>query len=165
MGLPPGEVFVHRNVGNLVVHSDLNCLSVLQFSVEVLKVKHIIVCGHYGCGAVSGVLSKERLGMIENWIGHICDVREKYAAVLERAPTEVEQARRLSEFNVVEQVLNVCSTSVVRDAWERAAELSVHGWIYDIADGLLRDLNCCMTAEADIKPVHSACLTQLEKLT
>ncbi|MCB0352901.1 MAG: carbonate dehydratase [Bdellovibrionales bacterium] len=154
VGLPPGEVFVHRNVGNLVVHSDLNCLAVLQFSVEVLKVKHIIVCGHYRCGAIAGALSQARLGMIENWIGHIADVREKYSAYIDSEPDSVERENRLSELNVVEQVINVCSTSVVKDAWERGAPLAVHGWIYDVADGLLRDLNCCVTSRSEVQALQ-----------
>jgi carbonic anhydrase len=140
VGLLPGELFVHRNIANVVVHTDLNCLSVMQFAVDVLKVKHIIVCGHYGCSGVRSALRCERIGLADNWLRHIQDVREKHACCLQGLPTESAQSNRLCELNVVEQVLNVCQTTIVRDAWERGQALSVHGWIYGIKDGLLRDL-------------------------
>ncbi|MBV9211747.1 MAG: carbonate dehydratase, partial [Acidobacteria bacterium] len=141
VGLSPGELFVHRNVANVVSHTDLNCLSVLQFSVEVLKVKHIIVCGHYGCGGVNAALNQDRLGLIDNWLRHVQDVVKKHEALL--ASIDDKQARldSLCELNVIEQVSNVCQTTVVQDAWERGQELAVHGWIYGLSDGLLRDLN------------------------
>ncbi len=140
VGLAPGELLVHRNVANVVVHADLNCLSVLQFAVEVLKVEHIIVCGHYGCGGVRAALRDDRLGLVDNWLRHVQDVRWKHQAELDNLPTEEQRHDRLCELNVVEQVVNVSQTTVVRDAWARNQALSVHGWIYDLHDGLLRDL-------------------------
>ena len=138
-GLQPGEVFVHRNVANVVVHTDLNCLSVMQFAVDVLKVKHIIVCGHYGCGGVRAALTGERLGLIDNWLRHIQDVRDKHAALL--APLGGESAAdRLCELNVIEQVVNVARTTILRDAWERRQAVTVHGWIYGLSNGQLRNL-------------------------
>ncbi len=138
-GLQPGEVFVHRNVANVVVHTDLNCLSVMQFAVDVLKVKHIIVCGHYGCGGVRAALTGERLGLIDNWLRHIQDVRDKHAALL--APLAGEAAAdRLCELNVIEQVVNVARTTILRDAWERGQAVTVHGWIYGLSNGQLRNL-------------------------
>ena len=138
-GLQPGEVFVHRNVANVVVHTDLNCLSVMQFAVDVLKVKHIIVCGHYGCGGVRAALTGERLGLIDNWLRHIQDVRDKHAALL--APLGGEAAaNRLCELNVIEQVVNVARTTILRDAWQRGQQVAVHGWIYGLSDGQLREI-------------------------
>ena len=139
IGLKPGQVFVHRNVANLVVHSDLNCLSVIQFAVDILKVKHIIVTGHYGCGGVQAAMYHKRLGLIDNWLRHIKDVRNKHRKLLEKFPQEF-RANRLCELNVIEQVVNVCETTVVQDAWARRQPLTVNGWIYSIEDGLLRDL-------------------------
>ena len=146
VGLAPGELFVHRNVANIVVHADLNCLSVLQFAVEVLKVEHIIVCGHYGCGGVRAALRDDRLGLVDNWLRHVQDVRWKHQAELDSLPTEEQRHDRLCEMNVVEQVVNVSQTTVVRDAWTRRQSLAVHGWIYDLHDGLLRDLAVSVTA-------------------
>ena len=146
VGLAPGELLVHRNVANVVVHADLNCLSVLQFAVEVLEVEHIIVCGHYGCGGVRAALRDDRLGLVDNWLRHVQDVRWKHQTELDSLPTEEEQHDRLCELNVVEQVVNVSQTTVVRDAWARDQSLSVHGWIYDLHDGLLRDLGVSVTA-------------------
>ena len=139
VGLPPGELFVHRNIANLVVHTDLNCLSVMQFAVEILKVEHIIVCGHYGCSGVQAVLRGDRLGLSDNWLRHIQDVRQKHEKTLADAGGEASD--RLCELNVIEQVANVRDTTIARDAWERGQELAVHGWIYGLHDGLLRDLN------------------------
>ena len=147
VGLVPGEMFVHRNVANVVVHTDLNCLSAIQFAVEVLRVEHIIVCGHYSCGGVLAALQSQRLGLIDNWLRHVQDVQAKYRAQLEALETEKHQHDRLCELNVIEQVANVSQTSVVRDAWSRGQALSVHGWIYSLADGLLRDLDVT-TSEA-----------------
>ena len=141
VGLAPGELFVHRNVSNVVVHTDLNCLSVLQFAVDVLRVKHVIVCGHYGCGGVLAALRDEKLGLIDNWLRHIQDVAAKHRAELGALPGERERLARLCELNVIEQVRNVGDTTVVRDAWRRGQALAVHGWIYDVRDGLLRDLD------------------------
>jgi len=140
IGLLPGEVFVHRNIANVVVHTDLNCLSVLQYAVDVLKVKHVMVVGHYGCGGVRAALRCDRVGLADNWLRHVQDVREKHDGCLCRLPDETARTARLCELNVVEQVSNVCQTTIVRDAWERGQALSVHGWIYGLQDGLLRDL-------------------------
>jgi carbonic anhydrase len=142
LGLMPGEVFVHRNIANVVVHTDLNCLSVIQFAVDVLKVKHIMVVGHYGCGGVRATVRCERVGLADNWLRHVQDVNEKHAGCLCRLPTEDARVERLCELNVVEQVANVCQTTIVRDAWDRGQKLWVHGWVYSLKDGLLRDLKC-----------------------
>jgi len=139
-GQEPGEVFVHRNVANLVVHTDLNCLSVMQFAVDVLRVRHVIVCGHYGCGGVKAALAGERHGLVDNWLRHVTDVRDKHAAALAALPDDGARWDRLCELNVVEQVLNVSQTTVLRDAWARGQAVSVHGWIYALKDGRLRDL-------------------------
>ncbi|HWM89642.1 MAG TPA: carbonate dehydratase [Thermoanaerobaculia bacterium] len=151
VGLLPGEMFVHRNVANVVVHTDLNCLSTLQFAVDVLRVGHIIVCGHYGCGGVLAALREEKLGLVDNWLRHVQDVRWKHQAQLDALETEALRHSRLCELNVVEQVVNVSQTTVVRDAWARGQELAVHGWVYDLRDGLLRDLGMggrCVTEPA-----------------
>lgn len=150
VGLLPGEMFVHRNVANVVVHTDLNCLSAIQFAVEVLRVRHIIVCGHYGCGGVLAALRDDKLGLIDNWLRHVQDVRRKHRTLLDGLPGESERHSRLCELNVMEQVANVSQTTVVRGAWDRGQELAVHGWIYDLGDGLLRDLHMCVTAEAEL---------------
>jgi len=151
VGLLPGELFVHRNVANVVVHTDLNCLSVIQFAVELLKVRHVIVCGHYGCSGVRAALGRDRLGLVENWLRHVQDVRNKHADVISVLAETAAQADRLCELNVIEQVVNVCETSILRDAWERGQEVSVHGWIYGIADGLLRDLGMTVDAAAQVE--------------
>lgn len=153
VGLLPGELFVHRNIANLVVHTDLNCLSVIQFAVELLKVRHIIVCGHYGCSGVQATLRGDRLGLSDNWLRHVQDVRLKHQRVLATVRDDSEAVDRLCELNVIEQVSNVCQTSVARDAWERGQELAVHGWIYGLHDGLLRDLNVTI---ADFHQVPAA---------
>ena len=145
VGLLPGELLVHRNVANVVVHADLNCLSVLQFAVEVLNVEHIIVCGHYGCGGVRAALRDDRLGLVDNWLRHVQDVMLKHRTELDRLPDEDEKHHRLCELNVIEQVANVSQTTVVRDAWARGQKLAVHGWIYALNDGLLRDLDVSVT--------------------
>jgi carbonic anhydrase len=147
VGLLPGEMFVHRNVANVVVHTDLNCLSAIQFAVETLRVGHIIVCGHYGCGGVLAALRDTRLGLIDNWLRHVQDVRAKHRAQLDAQPDEAQRHSRLCELNVIEQVVNVSQTTVVRDAWARGQALAVHGWIYDIRDGLLQDVGMTVTAE------------------
>jgi len=143
VNLPPGEVFVHRNIANVVVHSDLNCLSVIQYAVEVLKVKHIIVCGHYGCGGVKASMEDQDHGLIDNWLCHIKDVARFNADEL-KGLSECEKLDRMCELNVIEQVANVRHTSVVRNAWADGAELSVHGWIYNINNGILKDLDVCV---------------------
>jgi carbonic anhydrase len=150
VGLVPGEMFVHRNVGNVVVHTDLNCLSAIQFAVDVLKVRHVIVCGHYGCGGVLAALRDDKLGLVDNWLRHVQDVRSKHRAQLDALKTEAQRHNTLCELNVVEQAINISRTSIVRDAWLRGQELAVHGWIYDIRDGLLWDLGVCVTAESEI---------------
>jgi carbonic anhydrase len=141
-GLAPGEVFVHRNIANVVVHTDLNCLSVLQFAIDLLKVRHVIVCGHYGCSGVNAALHRQSVGLADNWLRHVQDVREKHAAELEAIADPATRGRRLCELNAREQVRNVCESSVVREAWKRGQPLSVHGWVYGIEDGLIRDLAC-----------------------
>ncbi len=145
VNLPPGEVFVHRNIANLVIHTDLNCLSVIQFAVEVLRVKHIIVCGHYGCGGVQAAMESGEHGLIDNWLCHIKDVGRLHSERLDRLDP-AEQFDLLCELNVKEQVLNVCNTTVVQKAWREGETLSVHGWIYDIKNGILKDLDTCITS-------------------
>jgi len=160
VGLAPGELFVHRNVANVVVHADLNCLSVIQFSVEVLRVSHIVVTGHYGCGGVLAALRDDRLGLVDNWLRHVQDVRWKHAAELDALPTEAQRHDRLCELNVVEQVVNVSQTTVVRDAWARGQQLTVHGWIYDLRDGLLRDLGISVRDAGDQASTKPALASQ-----
>jgi carbonic anhydrase len=138
--LLPGELFVHRNVANIVVHTDLNCLSVMQFAVDVLKVEHIMVVGHYGCGGVKAALERQRLGLIDNWLRHIADVHVKHRDKVAAAGDDLAQLDRLCELNVIEQVDNVCQTSIVRDAWDRGQDLTVHAWCYGLHDGIIRDL-------------------------
>lgn len=140
VGLPPGEMFVHRNVSNVVVHTDLNCLATIHYAVAVLRVRHIIVCGHYGCGGVLAALRDQKVGLVDNWLRHVQDVGNKHRTVVDSLANEAEQHRLLCELNVMEQVANVSKTTVVREAWEQGQKLAVHGWIYDLGDGLLRDL-------------------------
>jgi carbonic anhydrase len=141
-GLAPGEVFVHRNIANVVVHTDLNCLSVIQFAVDILKVRHIILCGHYGCSGVHAAMTKHRIGLSDNWLRHVQDVAAKHQRELGAIAAEDERHRRLCELNVEEQVRNISQCTAVQEAWERGQPLDVHGWIYDLKDGLLHDLNC-----------------------
>lgn len=148
VGLLPGEMFVHRNVANVVVHADLNCLSAIQFAVDVLRVKHIIVCGHYGCGGVLAALRDDHLGLIDNWLRHVQDVRLKHKEEVDALPAEADRHKRLCELNVIEQVINVNQTTVVREAVARGQEISVHSWIYDLADGIIRDLDGSSTSAA-----------------
>ena len=161
VGLLPGELFVHRNLANLVVHTDLNCLSVMQFAVDILKVRHIIVCGHYGCSGVQAALRRDRIGLSDNWLRHVQDVREKHGAQLDAAKGEAAAAARLSELNVIEQVANVCQTTIARDAWERNQPLTVHGWIYGIDNGLLRDLNTSVTATQEADMIYRTAIAAL----
>jgi carbonic anhydrase len=152
LGLAPGELFVHRNIANVVVHSDLNCLTVLQFAIDVLKVKHIIICGHYGCSGVHAALTNRRVGLADNWLRHVQDVQQKHEKYLgEVMPTQA-RADRLCELNVTEQVINVAQTTVVRDAWERGQPLSIHGWVYGLQDGLLRDLGMSVSKIEELAP-------------
>jgi len=163
VGLQPGEIFVHRNIANVVVHTDLNCLSVAQFAVDVIKVRHIIVCGHYGCGGVRAALRSDRLGLVDNWLRHIQDVRDKHEPLLKVLDNEVERVDRLCELNVIEQVLNVCQTSIVRDAWQRGQELTVHSWIYGLHDGLIRDLGMAVGSWKEVEKAHRKAITSLTK--
>lgn len=156
-GLRPGEVFVHRNVANVVVHTDLNCLSVLQYAIAVLRVEHVIVCGHYGCGGVKAAIEGPTLGLIDNWLRHIQDVRDRHSAMLADLP-EDDRWQALCELNVVEQVRNVARTTILADAWLSGQPVTVHGWVYDLADGLLRDLNTSVSGigELDTVPARAA---------
>jgi carbonic anhydrase len=158
VGLLPGELFVHRNVANLVVHTDFNCLSVLQYAIDVLNVEDVIVCGHYGCGGVRAAYEKASLGLIDNWLRHVQAVRDRYHTVIVEAADEEGRIGRLCELNVIEQVRHVCETTIVQDAWRRGQPLAVHGWIYDLTDGLLRDLGYTVTsaAEAAVAIAHPA---------
>ncbi|HEX8603975.1 MAG TPA: carbonate dehydratase [Pseudoduganella sp.] len=151
LGLLPGDVFVHRNIANVVVHSDLNCLSVLQFAIEVLKVKHVIIVGHYGCKGVHAALTGARVGLVDNWLRHVQDVSQKHERYLGTVLDERVRSEKLVELNVVEQVVNVCSTTIVQDAWDRGQQLSVHGWVYGINDGHLHDLGMTINALPDLQ--------------
>jgi carbonic anhydrase len=162
LGMLPGDVFVHRNVANVVVHTDLNCLSVMQFAVDVLKVKHIIVTGHYGCGGVTAAVEKRKLGLIDNWLRHVQDVQAKHSSCLQPLQGTPALVDRMCELNVIEQVINVAQTSVVQDAWERGQNLNIHGLIYSIKDGLLRDLNMSVSCEADVDPRYREALKVVE---
>ena len=161
VGLLPGEPFVHRNIANVVVHSDLNCLSVIQFAVEVLQIEHIIVCGHYGCSGVTAALQNQRVGLADNWLRHVKDVHSKHHARLDRIPDRQQRTDRLCELNVIEQVANVCQTTIVRDAWGRAQELAVHGWVYGLNDGLVRDLAASVTNWGEVPAAYQAALDAL----
>ena len=154
VGLLPGELFVHRNVANVVIHTDLNCLSVLQYAIEVLKVRHIMVTGHYGCGGVRAAMSNAELGLIDNWLRSIKDVYQQHRDLLDAIADEGERVNRLCELNVMQQVANVCHTTIVQNAWRHGAQLSVHGFIYDIHDGLLRDLGFSVTGIDQIPPIY-----------
>lgn len=160
--LLPGEVFVHRNIANVVTHTDLNCLSVIQFAVDVLKVKHIIVVGHYGCGGVGAALRGDRIGLSDNWLRHVQDVRQKHEARLAALPDARARGDRLCELNVLEQVSNVCQTTMVQDAWERGQDLTVHGWVYGLNDGLLRDLAFTANSTDDVATVYAGALSSLD---
>jgi carbonic anhydrase len=161
IGLLPGEVFVHRNIANVVVHADLNCLSVLQYAVDVLKVKHVMVVGHYGCGGVRATLRCDRVGLADNWLRHVQDVKVKHEACLHTLRDEDAQVNRLCELNVIEQVQNVCQTTVVRDAWDRGQTLLVHGWIYGLKDGLIRDLKVTATSAAEAESSYRSALAAI----
>ena len=161
VGLMPGEVFVHRNIANVVVHTDLNCLSVIQFAVDLLKVQHIMVVGHYGCGGVRAALFGDRLGLVDNWLHHVHDVRDKHIEALQAIGLSNARVDRLCEFNVIEQVANVCQTTIVRDAWENGQELAVHGWIYGLKDGLLRDLNVTVSNREEAGAICSNAISAL----
>ncbi len=153
-GLLPGEVFVHRNVANVVVHTDMNCMSVLQFAVEVLKVEHIIVCGHYGCGGVRAAMDETQLGLIDNWLRHIKDVYRHNSEELEAIDDESARMDRLCELNVMTQVHNVCYTTIVQDAWRRGQRLTVNGWVYGLKDGLVKDMRVCISRPEEIPKIY-----------
>ena len=159
VGLLPGEMFVHRNVANLVAHGDLNCLSAMQYAVDVLGVRDVIVCGHYGCGGVLAALRDDKLGLVDNWLRHVQDVRARHRAQLDGAASDAQRHDLLCELNVIEQVVNVCRTTVVREAWARGQELAVHGWIYGVGDGLLRDLGLRVASDSDLWASYEAART------
>jgi carbonic anhydrase len=159
-GLAPGEVFVHRNVSNLVVHTDFNCLSVIQYAVEVLKVKHVIVCGHYGCGGVLAALRDQKMGLIDNWLRNIRDISDKHESILRNLPDEAAQHAALCELNIIEQAVNLSATTVVQKAWRRSQDLTVHGWVYGLDNGHIHDLNISMNGKTDIKRLYSTVLSK-----
>jgi carbonic anhydrase len=165
IGLPPGEVFVHRNIANVVVHSDLNCLSVLQFAIDVLQVRDVIVCGHYGCAGVRAALSEERVGLSDNWLMHVRDVGRTHKRLIDALPTPDARHNRLAELNVLSQLANVCHTTVVGGAWSRGQQVSVHGWIYDVKDGLLRDLGVEVGALDALAPAIDSALARMETVS
>ena len=150
VGLLPGELFVHRNVANVVVHSDLNCLAVLQYAIDVLRVEHVIVCGHYGCGGVEAAWRRTPLGLIDNWLRHVQDVAERHHRMFSKAMTEAQSTDRLAELNVLQQVANVAGTTIVRDAWRRGQPVMLHGWIYRLADGIIHDLGLSVSREGTL---------------
>jgi carbonic anhydrase len=158
IGLLPGEVFVHRNVANVVIHTDLNCLSVIQYAVEVLKVKHILVVGHYGCGGVRAAMGNAELGLIDNWLRHIKDIREHHATTLREIADPHQREDKMVELNVIEQVFNVCHTSIVQNAWKNGQQLAVRGWVYSLEDGLIRDLKVAVTSRDDISEIYRTAL-------
>ncbi|MCC6123910.1 MAG: carbonate dehydratase [Pirellulales bacterium] len=151
VGLPPGELFVHRNVANLVIHTDMNCLSVVQFAVEVLKIEHVIVCGHYGCGGIRAAMENRSHGLIDNWLRHIRDIQRKRMDELTRIADEGGRLDRLCELNVVEQVANVGNMTAVQEAWQQGQPLTIHGWIYGISNGRLKDLGVCVSSAAELR--------------
>ncbi len=159
VGLMPGEVFVHRNIANLVIHTDMNCLSVIQMAVEVLQVKHIIVCGHYGCSGVNAALENKRNGLIDNWLRHIQDTANLYDELLTQIEDDNERLNKLCELNVIKQVLNVGETTIVQDAWSRGQILRVHGWIYDLTDGVITDLGIHLENSTEVKLLRQRFLT------
>ena len=163
VGLLPGELFVHRNIANVVVHTDLNCLSVIQFAVDVLRVRHVIVCGHYGCSGVRAALQGTKIGLADNWLRHVQDVRQKHEAKFAHSSEGEAALDRLCELNVIEQVANVCQTTIVQDAWERGQELTVHGWVYDLRDGLLRDLDVSIVKPAELADAHATAVARVHR--
>jgi carbonic anhydrase len=162
VNLLPGELFVHRNVANVVVHTDLNCLSVMQFAVDVLKVKHIIVCGHYGCSGVRAALRCDRIGLADNWLRHVQDVQEKHKTCVHSAGGDTARVNVLCELNVIEQVVNVSQTTIVRDAWERKQPLTIHSWIYGLKDGLLRNLGMSIASIGELESSYRSSLAAIE---
>ena len=163
VGLMPGELFVHRNVANMVVHTDLNCLSVMQYAVEYLKVKHVIVCGHYGCGGVKASVDRKRLGLIDNWLLNIQDVQYIHKTYATEGKDNTDLVNQVCELNVAEQVVNVCKTNIIKDAWERGQDVTIHGWIYSIADGLLKDLGVNITDPEEIRSKYDDAIAGIKK--
>jgi carbonic anhydrase len=162
VGLLPGELFVHRNVANVIVHTDLNSLSVLQFAIDVLGIKHIIVCGHYGCSGVHAALERRRVGLADNWLRHVQDVHQKHERYLGEVLPSKERRNRLCELNVLEQVINVCQTTIVQDAWERGQKLTVHSWVYSLEDGIVRDLGMGVSQPESLMPQFEASLLRYQ---
>lgn len=165
VGLEPGELFVHRNVANVVVHSDLNSLSVVQFAIDVLRVKHIIVCGHYGCSGVKTALERRRVGLADNWLRHVQDVYNKHTAFLPTEMTPHDRSDRLCELNVIEQVVNVCQTTILQDAWDRGQQVTVHSWVYSLEDGLIRDLGLAVSDLDSLAPQLESSLARYQTST
>jgi len=163
VGLPPGELFVHRNVANVVVHTDLNCLAVLQYAIDVLRVRHVIVTGHYGCGGIRAVFDGAQLGLIDNWLRHVDDVRRRHRGTLSGCGTEAA-LDRLCELNVIEQAMHVCQTTIVQAAWERGQQLAVHGLIYGLRDGRLRELGFTVTRPGDVAAAYDAAIRSSERI-
>jgi carbonic anhydrase len=163
-GLAPGEVFVHRNVANVVVPTDLNCLSTIQYAVDMLQVEHLMVVGHYGCGGVSAALSNVRVGLADNWLRHIKDVRDRHAALIERTPV-AQRVDILCELNVIEQIMNVAQSTVVQDAWARGQDLTLHGWIYGLRDGLLKDLRMTVDRQATLDNLYALAIARVSEQT
>jgi carbonic anhydrase len=161
VGLHAGDLFVHRNVANVVVHTDFNCLSVLQFAVDVLAVNHVIVCGHYGCGGVKAAMENLQLGLIDNWLRNVQDVMRSHEELLSTITDDTQRLDKLCELNVVEQVLNLSRTTIVQNAWSRGHVLAVHGWIYGIGDGLLRDLNICVTNQSELLAAYDLAMSPI----
>lgn len=165
VALLPGELFVHRNVANLVIHTDLNCLSVLQYAIDVLRVEHVIVCGHYGCGGVAAADQGDPLGLIDNWLRHIQDIAERHAATLSKARDNHERLDRLCELNALEQAVNVCRTNVLQAAWKRGQPVAVHAWVYRLSDGLVRDLGFSANAPESVRRRHDGAVSALSQRT
>jgi carbonic anhydrase len=155
VGLLPGELFVHRNVANLVIHTDMNCLSVLQYAVDALRIEHVIVCGHYGCGGVRAALESGPHGLVDNWLRHIRDIYQRWQTDFDRLADDQQRWRKLCECNVVEQAINVGNTTIVQDAWQRGQAVAIHGWIYDVADGLLKDLDVCLRCDEELRTLQA----------
>ena len=162
-GLAPGEVFVHRNIANVVVPTDLNCLSVMQYAVDVLKVEHILVVGHYGCGGVHAALTGTRVGLADNWLRHVADVCDKHRQRIDEMELNALKHARLCELNVIEQVMNVCQTTIVQDAWARGQSLAVHGWVYSLLDGVVRQMGMDVGSRDELAAAYEHALTRLTK--
>jgi carbonic anhydrase len=161
VGLLPGEMFVHRNVANVVVHTDLNCLSVLQYAVDVLRVEHLIVCGHFGCGGIQAAWRGRPLGLIDNWLRHVQDVADRHRPFLTSQPNEPSALDGLCSLNVLEQAMNVSRTTIIQDAWQRQQPLAIHGWVYRLQDGLIRDLGFCVSSAAEVLPSYARALERI----